>query len=180
MVKMTANPVPSKDAELLSNRLGVIVYGSDGAGGLHTTFASDNMGQGSGAVAWLIGDVNGGKKDEVVQLWNNNGRLGLIVYGSDGAGGLHTTFASDNMGQGSGAVAWLIGDVNGGKKDEVVQLWDNNGRLGLIVYGSDGAGGLHTTFASDNMGQGSSAVAWLIGDVNGGKKDEVVQLWNNA
>ena len=122
---MTADLVPSKDAELLSSRLGFIVYGSDGTGGFHTTFSSDNMGEGSGAVAWLIGDVNGDSKDEGVQLWNNNDLLGLIVYGHDGTGGFHTTFSSDNMGQGSGAVAWLIGDINGGKKDEVVQLWNN-------------------------------------------------------
>jgi hypothetical protein len=29
-------------------------------------------------------------------------------------------------------------------------------------------------------GKASGVVAWLIGDVNGDSKDEVVQLWTNA
>ncbi|MGH7930376.1 MAG: hypothetical protein ACREQV_21605, partial [Candidatus Binatia bacterium] len=108
------------------------------------------------------------------------GPLGFIVYGSDGAGGYRSIFASDNMGQGSGAITWLIGDVNGDNRDEVVQLWDNNGRLGLIVYGSNDPDEYHTIFGSSNMGQGSGAITWLIGDVNRDNRDEIVQLWDTS
>jgi hypothetical protein len=106
----------------------MIVYGADGAGGYQTIFGSSDMGQGSGAVAWLIGDVNGDGRAEVVQLWNNGGQLGMIVYGADGAGGYQTIFGSSDMGQGSGAIAWLIGNVDNDGAAEVIQLWNNNAR----------------------------------------------------
>jgi hypothetical protein len=34
-----------------------------------------------------------------------------------------------------GAVARLVGDVNGDHQDEIIQLQDNGGRLGITVYG---------------------------------------------
>src|SRR5690349_4088927 len=89
-----------------------------------------------------------------------------------------TPFASGNMGQGSGAVGWLIGDVDGDGKAEIVQPWINGGALGMIVYGWSGTS-LSTQWSTGNMGQGSGAIRWLIGDVNGDGKTEVVQLWNN-
>ena len=159
-----------------SGRLGMIVYGFEGTGNYETLFASGDMGQASGAIAWLIGDVNGDGREEIIQLWNSSGRLGMIIYGYNGAGGYKTLFSSTDMGQGSGAVAWLIDDVNGDGREEIIQLWDNGGVLGLIIYGYDGAGGYKTLFGSGNMGAGSGAVAWLIGDVNGDYKDEIIQL----
>ena len=56
---------------------------------------------------------------------NNNGRLGLIVYGADGGGKLQTVFGTDNMGQGSGALAWLTGDFTGSGKTQIAQPWNN-------------------------------------------------------
>ena len=76
-------------------------------------------------------------RNKIIQPWDNNGRLVLIVYGSDSQNNISTTFASSNVGQGSGALAWLIGDVRGNSKADIIQPWDNNGRLGLIVYGFD-------------------------------------------
>src|SRR5205807_1249359 len=141
------------------------VYGSIVGSGYQTIFGSQDMGQGSGAIAWLIGDVNEVGRAAGVEMWNNGGRLGMIVYGAEG-GGYQTIFGSQDMGQGSGAIAWLIGDVEGdGKADEVV-MWNNVGSLRMIVYGSDGGSGYQTIFGSQDMGQGSGAIAWLIGDVN--------------
>ncbi|WP_338525216.1 Vps62-related protein [Pseudomonas batumici] len=78
------------------------------------------MGQGTGAVQWLVGDFNGDGKDEIVQAWG--GDLNFIMYGSDGYGGIKTLWTGA-MGQGTGAVQWLVGDFNGDGKDEIVQAW---------------------------------------------------------
>src|SRR5260370_325601 len=160
--------------------LGMIVYGADGQGGYRAIFGSSDMGEGSGAVAWLTGDVNGDGKAEIVQLGDNAGSLGMIVYGANGQGGYRAIFGSSDMGEGWGAVAWLTGDVNGDGKAEIVQLWDNAGTLGMIVYGADGQGGYRAIFGSSDMGEGSGAVAWLTGDVNGDGKAEIVPLWDTA
>ncbi|WP_338525215.1 VCBS repeat-containing protein [Pseudomonas batumici] len=148
------------------------MYGSDGNGGLKTLWAGA-MGQGTGAVKWLVGDFNGDGKDEIVQAWG--GDLTFIMYGSDGNGGLKTLWAGA-MGQGTGAVKWLVGDFNGDGKDEIVQAW--GGDLNFIMYGSDGNGGIKTLWTGA-MGQGTGAVQWLVGDFNGDGKDEIAQGWGD-
>jgi hypothetical protein len=53
--------------------------------------------------------------------------LGLIVYGADSGGNLATVFGSGDMGQGSGALAWLTGDFTGSGKTEIAQPWNSPG-----------------------------------------------------
>ncbi len=79
----------------------------------------------------------------------------MIVYSPLSEGEYGVSFGSANMGQGSGALAWLA------RGNNVFQLWDNNGRLGMIVYSPLPQGGYGVSFASANMGQGSGALAWL-------------------
>lgn len=160
--------------------LGLILYGYNNDSGIGTLWHSSNMGQGSGAVGWLAGDVNGDGKDEIIQLWNNNGKLGIIMYGYDIYQGIiKELWNTDNTGNGYGAVQWLIGDINGDGNDEVIQLWNNNGMLGIIVYGFDGKVGLKQLWSTDNACQGYGAISWQIGDIDGNDKDEIIQLWDN-
>jgi hypothetical protein len=157
--------------------LGMIVYGWNGSA-MTTLWSTGDIGQGPGAVSWLIGDVNGDGKAEIVQQWANGGSLGTIVYHWNGSA-MTTLWSTGNMGQGPGAVSWLIGDVNGDGKAEIVQQWANGGSLGTIVYHWNGSA-MATLWSTGNMGQGPGAVSWLIGDVNGDGKAEVLQQWANG
>ena len=158
--------------------LGLNIYGNVG-GALQPVFTSSDMGQGSGALAWLTGNFTGTGNDftEIAQLWDDGGILGLIVYGSP-AGSPQALFANPNMSQGSSALAFLAGNFTGSGTTEIAQLWDNNGTLGLIVYGI-GNDTLETVFANPNMSQGSSALAFLVGDFTGSGATEIAQLWDN-
>jgi Zn-dependent metalloprotease len=160
-----------------TGRLAMRVYQSTGTGYV-ATFSSNNLGQGSTALAWLTGDVNGDGKTDIIQLFDNGGRLGVIVYTSDGTG-YSSTFGTANIGQGSTALAWLTGDVNGDGKTDIIQPFDNGGRLGLIVYTSNGTG-YSSTFSTLNIGQGSGALAWLTGDVNGDGRTDILQAFDNG
>ena len=131
------------------------------------------MGQGSGAVSWLVGDFNGDGKDEIVQAWGSD--LNFIMYGSDGYGGLKTLWTG-YMGQGSGAVTWLVGDFNGDGKAEIIQGWGDD--LNFIMYGSNGDAGLQTLWTGE-MGQGPGAVAWLVADINGTGTQQINQAWGD-
>ena len=158
--------------------LGLNIYGDVG-GTLQPVFTSGDMGQGSGALAWLTGNFTGTGNDftEIAQLWNNDGALGLIIYGSPG-GNPQAVFAQPDMGQGSSALAFLAGNFTGSATTEIAQLWNNNGALGLIVYGMSG-GTLQTLVTYPDMGQGSSALAFLVGDFTGSGATEIAQLWDN-
>ena len=158
--------------------LGLNIYGNvDGT--LQQVFTSSDMGQGSGALAWLTGNFTGTGNDftEIAQLWDDNGTLGLIVYGSP-AGSPQALYTFPNMGQGSNALAFLAGNFTGSGTTEIAQLWDDDGTLGLIVY-AIGNGTVETVFANPNMGQGSSALAFLVGDFTGSGATEIAQLWDD-
>jgi len=159
-----------------TGRLGIRVYRSNGAT-FSQSFVSDELGQGSGALAWLTGDVNGDGRTDLIQPFDNGGRLGLLVYTSNGSG-YAATFGSGDMGQGSGALAWLTGDVNGDGRTDLIQPFNNGGRLGLLVYTSNGSG-YAATFGTADIGQGSGALTWLTGDVNGDHRADVLQPWAN-
>jgi len=158
--------------------LGLNIYGNVG-GTLQPVFTSSDMGQGSGALAWLTGNFTGTGNDftEIAQLWDNDGILGLIVYGSP-AGSPQALFTYPNMSQGSSALAFLAGNFTGSGTTEIAQLWDNDGILGLNVYGI-GNGTLETVFANPNMSQGSGALAFLAGNFTGSGATEIAQLWDN-
>jgi hypothetical protein len=155
-----------------SGTLGLNFYGLYGVH-VQTVASIADVGQGSGAVAWLAGNFVGPGGDAIAQLWDNNGNLGLNVY--DVGSGLQGTFSTADVGQGSGAVAWLAGNFLGGSLDQIAQLWDNGGNLGLNLYGPQG-----TRFSFPDLGQGSGAVAWLGGDFTGSGSHEIAQLWDNG
>lgn len=67
---------------------------------------------------------------QIVQLWNNNGRLGIIVYEPKADGSYAVGWGTGNAGEGSGAIAFSPVTMNGDGKTQIVQLWNNNERLG--------------------------------------------------
>jgi len=155
--------------------LAVNIYGMPG--GTVTVHYRSDLGQGSGALAWLTGDFTGSGHTEIAQLWDNNGTLALIVYSFVNAI-VQTVISSSDLDQGTSAVAWLTGDFTGSGRTEIAQLWDNDGTLGAVIYGCVN-GTAETLFGSSDLGQGSGAVAWLTGTFTSSGIDEIVQLWDN-
>ena len=164
------------DIAQASGTLGLNVYSDwEFISVLQTFYSFSGTGQGSGAVAWLSGNFLGGTLDQIAQLWDNNGTLGLNLYAPFENG---TLASFPDLGQGSGAVAWLSGDFTGSGSAEIAQLWDNHGHLGLNVYRMGETP--QTVISSSDLGQGSGAVAWLTGDFTGSGHTEIAQLWDNG
>jgi len=161
-------------AQLWDNNgnLGLIGYGLVGFG-FETMFSAPDLGQGSGALTFLTGDFTGSGNDEIAQLWDNNGNLGLIGYGIVGATP-QKVFDSPDLGQGSGALAFLAGDFTGSGHTQIAQVWEDNGNLGLIVYGY--ANGTLQTVYSNVIGFKPDGLAFLTGDFLGFGSTQIAQL----
>src|SRR5436190_18432817 len=87
----------------------------------------------------------------------------MIVDSPDEQGRYGESFFSNDMGQGPGAIAWLAGNTIGSGKNDIIQLFDSNGRLGMIVYSSLPQGGYDVSFSSGDMGHDADTIAWLTG-----------------
>lgn len=154
-------------------RLAMVVYAPTASGGYVVRWRSSNLREGPWAVAWL--PVRSGGRTQIAQLWNNNGALGMIVYAPTDQGGYQVVWRNTNVGQGPWAVAWFACDL-GDQQTHIVQLWDNGGTLGMIVYAPDGAGGFTVGWSNPNMGQGSGALAWQ--SIENGGQTHLLQLWD--
>ena len=187
-----------KDQEMLAGSgeiaedngtLGLTVYGNVGAD-MQTVLSYTAMGQVQSSVAWLTGGFTGTEGPqgpepagiEIAQLWDDNGALGLNIYGDVG-GTLQPVFTSGDMGQGSGALAWLTGNFTGTGNDftEIAQLWDNDGTLSVLIYvaGNDNATLQWDPFHAGDLGQGPGALAWLAGDFTASGLTEIAQPWDS-
>jgi len=158
--------------------LGLIVYGNVN-GTVQTVYSDSDLFEGSGALAFVTGDFTGSGYTQIAQPWDNNGNLGLIVYGNVN-GTLQTVYSDTDLFEGSGALAFLTGDFTGSGYTQIAQPWDNNGNLGLIVYGNDGFSSVVAVASSPDLGQGPGALAWLAGTFVGPEVPALIaQPWDN-
>ena len=167
---------PAETAEV-NGTLGLNIYGNVG-GNMQTVLSYTATGQVPGALAWLTGNFTGTENMgiQIAQPWDNNGTLVMIVYGIGNDGTLETVFANPDMGQGSGALAFLTGNFIGSGSTQIAQTRDNNGSLQLLIYGDVGDGGLSTVFSND-ISQIPFALAWVTGDFSGTGNTQILQPW---
>ena len=121
-------------------------------------------------------DVNGDRLSDLVQPWNNGGRMSIITYLSNG-NGFNEGVNFDSR-QGSDNLALLPMDVNGDGLSDLVQPWNNGGRISIITYLSNGNG--FNEGVNFDSRQGSDNLALLPMDVNGDGLSDLVQPWNNG
>jgi hypothetical protein len=152
-------------------------------------WGTSDIGQGSGAVAWLTGDFTGSGTTQIAQLWNNRDRLGLIIYGYRDGVMQPVPGSTSDIDQypvaeaGSEALAWLtgkFGDFLGAFEPQIAQLWNDNGRLQVIIYGYvDGAMRLVENGLAQEPPPGPEALAWLTGNFSGQGPTQIAQLFVN-
>jgi hypothetical protein len=165
------------------------VWGNDGATGMtvyrfngtamYVSWSTTFWNAGPGAWAWLPVDMDGDGRTDFVQVWETErGTTGMTAYHSNGVG-FDQSWGGVWDNAWPGGIGWRVADINGDGKSDLVQLWDNAGYLGVTIYQSTGAGYVQN-WSNTNMGGGSSAVAWSTGDVNGDKRADLVQVWDNG
>ena len=172
--------------------LGMIVYAPREGGSYSQQWSTPDIGQGSGALAFLPVCMNGDGKTQIVQLFANTNPntqqsvLGMIVYAPRPDGSYSEQWSTPDIGQGSGALAFLPVCMNGDGKTQIVQLFANTNPntqqsvLGMIVYAPRPDGSYSEQWSTPDIGQGSGALAFLPVCMNGDGKTQIVQLFGNV
>jgi hypothetical protein len=159
--------------------LNVDTYLSDGTA---FNYTSGGYRLGGFTGTFLTGDFNGDYRTDIFQVWNNQGYTSIETYTSDGA---QFNYSSGGYKLGGYSGQYLAGDANGDGLTDVLQLWNNNGNLSIECYLSNYTPLVKPVDLRFNyLGSGGSTLGtysgnYMVGDVNGDKKADIIRIWNN-
>ncbi|NEO76790.1 hypothetical protein [Moorena sp. SIO4G3] len=150
---------------------------SDGQGGL-TLGSNTQVGDFRVDTDYLVTDVNGDGNSDLVELWNNNNNFFAATWISDGQGGF-SLGSNTQVGDFRVDTDYLVTDVNGDGNSDLVELWNNNNNFFAATWISDGQGGF-SLGSNTQVGDFRVDTDYLVTDVNGDSKSDLVELWNNT
>lgn len=145
---------------------------------------------------YLVGDINGDGRADLVWVWNTADTLYRVVYLSNPDGSGYTKASSQTEGsfflpsQYENQV-YQLADVNGDGVPDLIWTWNYQDQLGRVVWmgNTDGTGfpAIHTSyylesgFAPHSAGSccpvGYRNQTYLTGDINGDGRADLVWVW---
>lgn len=163
-----------------SNSLNKILFSN--RDGTFTAVHSDSFNgiNGDGRFWWFAGDVNGDGRTDLVRRDANGSHNKILLARPNGsAGDYFAGYDSDGLGgvNGDGSFWYMAGDFNGdGRMDLVRRRLAPNPSSSVLLAAQDGKSFLLSSF-NDPLGgiDGDGIHTWLVGDVNGDGRDDLVR-----
>jgi hypothetical protein len=141
-----------------------------------TKTSAASVGSWSTAIRDLVMDVNGDGKSDIVRLWQNGTLEYAAVWVSNGSG--FTQVANQSVGTWCTCIQEYVMDINGDGKSDLVRLWQNGSQTYAAVWLSTGSG--FTEVSNGPIGSWSTSFNYLVMDVNGDGRSDLVRLWQNG
>lgn len=126
---------------------------------------------------WATGDFNGDRKDDLVNIFNDNGLMSADVHLSNGTG-FQSLRWETKAGGFSDTQKWTTGDFNGDGKTDLINIFNDNGLMSADVHISDGTG-FQIQRWQTKVGGFSDNQKWLSADVNGDGKADLINIFND-
>jgi RHS repeat-associated protein len=161
-----------------NNRLRMNIWVPNANYSYSLAWTSGDMGQGSGADAWVPIDMFGDGKTEIAQFWHKGNKLSIIVWGPN-SNNSYTQIGGGDTNQDLARYSTYLPVHMPGRKNAITQLWDNNNELAINVWVPDANKSFSLGWQSNDMGQGSGALAWVAADLVRGNQTRIVQFWNS-
>ena len=125
---------------------------------------------------WLAGDFDGDGRDDLVNIYENDGKARVWFHRSTGSGFEHQT-SLQTMAGFSDTQKWLAGDFDGDGRDDLVNLYHNsNGEARAWTHRSTGDGFEYQTRLQTLAGFWDSQ-KWLAGDFGGTNAADLVTVY---
>jgi hypothetical protein len=116
---------------------------------------------------------------DFVQLFNNNGRVGLNTFIASCSGSNNYILNQSVNDAGAGFTGQFIPlDFNGDQRTDFVQIWNNNPNIGSISYQSAG-GSYSIVVGNNNLGTNLNGTIFA-GRVNADTKDDLISISCNG
>jgi hypothetical protein len=134
---------------------------------------------------WMVGDFNGDGKADLVHITHADapGLVATWLSRGDGVGVDVAGFNSgaDQLLYGDSTVGWQVGDVNGDGKTDLIHVTTNTGQVIDWLSVGDGSYDIQGyTSSGDEMLRGESTIAFLVGDVDGDGKADILHITTNS
>ncbi|SEW06867.1 Repeat domain-containing protein [Chitinophaga sp. YR573] len=162
-----------------NNNLRIIVYRSTGTGyELFSDFTQVN--NGISAVGFFVTDFENDGISEIVQCWNDGGRLGYIIHHFES--GHYIEYFRGRTTQGAGNTGLIPVRGNISNAPQFVQAWNDNGSTSFFIYTSvwspnTPSGYDYSLPIGFTSGEGAGNLAWL--SVKHAGETGALQVWND-
>jgi hypothetical protein len=123
-----------------NNQMQFISYFSQGDG--YFTPYNSLFNHTSSEVGVIPCDFNGDNNTDVVQFWENNKNVSIAAYLSAGNGSW--TFTDTAYVEGTSYLTLFCLDIDGDGKQDILQTWNDNKKMGFVAYMSQGNGSFTT------------------------------------
>lgn len=157
-----------------ANKLSLTIFNSTGTGFTRTWDGNTNAAYTS--LRLLPVDYDGDGKSDIAQLYNQYNSLGINLFRSNGTA--YTLKSSRVMPVGAGNIGFIPADYDGDGRTDILQFWNNNGLLGVVVFRSTGS--TYDLAWIGTMPDSANNVGFAPVDYNGDGKTDFVRAWKDA
>jgi hypothetical protein len=130
------------------------------------------------AQKWMTGDFDGDGRDDLVNVYDNDGKARVWVHRSTGSGFAYQTSLQTMAGFWD-AQKWMTGDFDGDGRDDLVNVYDKDGKARVWVHRSTGSGFAYQTSLQTMAGFWDEQ-RWMTGDFNGDGRDDLVNVYEDG
>ncbi|MBW2714111.1 MAG: VCBS repeat-containing protein, partial [Deltaproteobacteria bacterium] len=126
---------------------------------------------------WIAGDYNGDGRTDIANAYSDGGSTSINIYRSTGKAFYIRNWA-DRQGKFSTSKRWLAGDFSGDGRDDLAEVFKNNGSASIDVRVSTGESFKLQRWASQKGGF-SSSDQWIVGNFNADKRDDIARIFDD-
>ena len=156
-----------------ANKLSLTVFNSTGTA--FTRSWDGNTTANYQSIGLLSVDFNGDGKSDIAQLYNQYNSLGINLFKSDGTS--YALTGNKVMPVGAGNIGFIPADYNGDGRTDIIQFWNNNGLLGVVIFRATGTS--YDVAWIGTMPDSSSNVGFAPLDFNGDGKMDFIRGWKD-